>query len=169
MSTIDTAVAAYRPTTAHLVETAKRMKVKKYEDVMDAADFLLEVKTLGESITSRKEEITKPLNESLKSARALFKPLETQCADAEAAVKSAVLDYHYKNWNKNKDTDNTVRGTRGKLTVVEREQANILDPKAIPLQFCSPDPEKILHALKAGIAVEGAELIKTYSIAAGKN
>jgi hypothetical protein len=150
------------------VQRAGKISVRTFEQAMDAADFLLDVKQLGESITSRKEEITKPLNNSLKSARALFKPLEDQCASAEAAVKDAILRFHERHWSKGKTTDNTINGLRGKVTVVERTQVRITDEKAIPAQFCSPDPAKIEHALKAGIEVPGAELIVNYGISANR-
>jgi hypothetical protein len=169
MENAETAIAEYRSTTSDLVKKASATKVRTFEQAMDAADFLLDVKQLGEKITARKEEITKPLNESLKSARALFKPLEEQCATAESTIKDAVLDFHERHWKRGKDTDNTINGLRGKMTVVEHTQVRILDEKSIPPQFCSPDPAKIEHALKAGIDVPGAELIKIYGIAAGKN
>jgi hypothetical protein len=169
METAETAIEEYRPSASELVQRAQATKVKTFEDAMDAADFLLDVKQLGEKITTRKEEITKPLNNSLKSARALFKPLEDQCAEAEEAVKDAVLLFHERHWKRGKDTDNTINGLRGKVTVVERNQVTIIDPTLIPSQFCSPDATKIEHALKAGLTVPGAELTKTYGIAAGKN
>ena len=127
------------------------------------------MKQLGEKVTTRKEEITKPMNEFLKSARALFKPLEQMCAEAESTVKDAVLTFHEKHWKRGKETDNTINGLRGKVTVVERTQVRITDAAAIPPQFCPPDAAKIEHALKAVITVPGAELQKTYGIAAGKN
>lgn len=169
MENPEKAVAEYQPSAGQLVEKAKSLTVKTFEQAMDAADFLLEVKTLGESITARKEEITKPLNDGLKSARKLFKPLEEQCAEAEAAAKEAILGFHERNWKRGKQTDNTINGLRGKVTVVERTQVQITDAAAIPPQFCSPDAAKIEHALKAGIVVPGAELIKTYGLSAGKN
>jgi Siphovirus Gp157 len=165
----ESSIAEYRSPANSLVERAKSIKVRTFENAMDAADLLLDVKELGERITSRKEEITKPLNASLKSAPAFFKPLEEQCADAEMIVKDAVLSFHEKHWKRGKDTDNSINGPRGKVTLVERTQVQINDEKAIPPQFCSPDPAKIEHALKAGIEVPGAELITTYGISAGKN
>jgi hypothetical protein len=169
METHETAVAEYRSTAGSLVERAKALSVRTFEQAMDAADFLLDVKQLGESITTRKEEITRPMNESLKSARKLFKPLEDQCSEAEAAAKEAVLAFHQRHWKRGKDTDNTINGLRGKVTVTERAQVQITDQKAIPPEFCSPDASKIEHALKAGLTVPGAELIKVYGISAGKN
>jgi hypothetical protein len=169
MENTETAVAEYKSSASSIAEMANNITVRTFEQAMDAADLLLDVKQLGERITARKEEITKPLNDGLKSARKLFKPLEEQCAVAEAAVKEAVLTFHERHWKRGKDTDNTINGLRGKVTLVAREQVNITDPSLIPPQFCSPDPSKIEHALKAGIDVPGAELIKTYGIAAGKN
>jgi hypothetical protein len=169
MENNEVAVADIRNDAGTLAERAKKVSVKTFEQAMDAADFLLDIKQLGETITERKEEITKPLNASLKSARALFKPFEDQCMEAEASVKGAVLDFYERLWKRGKDTDNTINGLRGKVTLVERTQVHITDEKLIPAQFCSPDASKIEHALKAGIEVPGAELIKTYGIAAGKN
>lgn len=164
----ETAVAEYKPMVSTLVEQAKAIKVKTFENAMDVADFLYEVKQMAERITAKKEEITKPANAALKAARALFKPMEEQCAEAEAIAKEAVLTYHQKQWDKEKHTDNTIHGLRGKVTVIERIQVRITDEAAIPQQFCSPDAAKIEHALKAGITVPGAELIKSYGLAAGK-
>ena len=169
MEDTQTAIAEFQPSASSLVERAKGFAVRKFEDVMDAADFLLDVKQLGESVTARKEEITKPMNESLKSTRKLFKPLEDQCATAEAAVKDAILSFHEKNWKRGKNPDNTINGLRGKVTVTSRQVAQITDASQIPAEFCSPDAAKIEHALKAGITVPGAELITTYGISAGKN
>jgi hypothetical protein len=169
MQNAETAIAEYKPAAGELVKNAQAIKVRTFEQAMDAADFLLNVKQLGESITARKEQITKPLNDSLKSARALFKPLEEQCSEAEAIVKEAVLTFHERYWKRGKTTDNTINGLKGKVTLVERTRVEIADPAAIPPEFCSPDPVQIEHALKAGIKVPGAELIKTYGITAGKH
>lgn len=168
MENTETAVAEIRPMASTLVEQAKALTVKTFEQAMDAADFLVDVKAVAERVTTKKEEITKPANAALKAARALFKPMEEQCAEAEQIAKEAVLTFHEKNWKRGKDTDNTINGLRGKVTVVERTTVNITDPSAIPPQFCSPDATKIEHALKAGIEVPGAQLVKTYGISAGK-
>jgi hypothetical protein len=169
MEDTQTAVAEYSAATTTLVGQAKSITVRTFEQAMDAADFLLDVKQLAERITARKEEITKPLNDGLKSARKLFKPLEEQCAEAETSVKDAILGFHQKHWKRGKETDNTINGLRGKVTVVERSQVNIIDASLIPPEFCSPDAAKVEHALKAGLQVPGAELIRAYGIAAGKN
>lgn len=51
------------------------------------------IKQVAKIITERKEQITKPLNESLKSVRALFKPLEDTLDKAEGELKTKMLAF----------------------------------------------------------------------------
>ena len=153
---------------ASVVEAAQGLQVKTFEQVMDAADILFDVKRIGEKITERKEEITKPLNEALKSARKLFKPFEDQYTEAETIVKDKVLEYHQNHWAENSVPDNTVNGLKGKVTVVERYTLEIEDADAIPRNLCNPDTERVKKALEAGLKVKGARLIPVYSIMASK-
>jgi hypothetical protein len=55
MENAETAIAEYKPSASELVTKAKAVKVKTFEQAMDAADFLLDVKTLGEQITTRRK------------------------------------------------------------------------------------------------------------------
>src|SRR3990167_7974452 len=47
-----------------------------------ATDILAKIKQMGKIIKDRKEKITRPLNDALKSARELFAPLESKCIQA---------------------------------------------------------------------------------------
>ena len=75
----DTAIQEYKTSAATLVQTAQAMKVKTFENAMDAADFLLDVKQLGEKVTTRKEEVAKPMNE-FSNPRALSSSRWSRCA-----------------------------------------------------------------------------------------
>lgn len=154
---------------ATVVKAAQELQVNTYEQVMDAADVLFDVKRIGEKVTERKEEITKPLNEALKSARSFFKPFETQYGDAEEIVKDKVLEYHAKHWEEQSVPDNTIHGLKGKVTVVERFKLEIEDTDAVPRNLCNPDTERVQKALEAGLKVKGAKLVPIYSIMASKN
>jgi hypothetical protein len=136
---------------------------------MGAADFLFYVKGTGERVTARKEEITRPMNEALKSARSLFKPIEEACAKAEQIAKEKLLTWHFSEWEAGRQTDNKIHGTRGNVTIVERSTVEITDEAAIPRGLCSPDPKKIEHYLLSGKKLRGAKLVPTYTIAAGRN
>lgn len=154
---------------AAVLQAANGLEVHTYEQVMDAADVLFDVKSIGEKITERKEEITKPMNEALKSARSFFKPFENQYTEAEKIVKDKVLGWHEAHWSEQTVQDNTIRGTRGKVTVTERFKLEIDDADAIPRNLCNPDAERVQKALEAGLKVKGARLVPVYGITAGKN
>lgn len=154
---------------ALVVEQAMSLQVKTYEQVMDAADLLFDVKGIGEKITARKEEITKPMNEALKSARAFFKPFEAQYTEAEGIVKNKVLEWHASHWAEQTVQDNTIHGLKGKVTVIEKFKLEVEDAEAIPRKLCNPDLERVQRALEAGLKVKGAKLVPVYSITAGKN
>lgn len=51
------------------------------------------IKLVAKAVTQRKEAITKPLNEALKSARDLFRPLEGDLTTAESELKKKMLDF----------------------------------------------------------------------------
>ncbi len=154
---------------ASVVRNSEEMQVKTYEQVMDAADLLLDVKSIGEKITERKEKITKPMNEALKSVRSFFKKPESDYAKAEDILKEKVLSWHSAHWEEQTVQDNTIHGLRGKVTVVERFRVEIEDATKIPRELCSPDTGRIQSALEAGLKVKGAKLVPYYSITAGKN
>ncbi len=54
------------------------------------------LKEIGKRIKERKEKITKPLNEALRSARSLFAPIEAQYEAADIIVGRKLLDYKQK-------------------------------------------------------------------------
>ncbi len=154
---------------AILVKKAEETKVVTFSDVMDMADILLDIKTIGQKITARKETMTRPMNDALKAARSFFKPFETDAEKAEKLVKDKILAWHGAHWNEQTTTDNTINGLRGKVTVVERVGVEIEDETKIPRELCSPDVGRIKLALEAGLKVKGARLVLNYSITAGKN
>ena len=75
---------------------ADAIQVKTVDDLTAATELLGKIKTVGKMITSKKETITKPLNEALKNARAFFAPLEKQWWEAERIVKDKMISYQNK-------------------------------------------------------------------------
>ena len=55
---------------------ANKVEIKTDEDMLEAGELRKKIKTVGKMLEAKKLEITKPINESLKSIRGLFKPLE---------------------------------------------------------------------------------------------
>lgn len=67
--------------------------IKSPEDFEQAVELGGKIKMVSKAVTQRKEAITKPLNEALKSARDLFRPLENDLSSAETELKSKMLNF----------------------------------------------------------------------------
>lgn len=79
-----------------LEKQANEIVITTAEENALAIDFKAKLRETGKSIKDRKEEITKPLNEALKSARALFAPIESQFENAEQIVSRKLIEYKQK-------------------------------------------------------------------------
>ncbi len=73
--------------------TVQTLSVTTKEEYEQAVEVGGKLKKVFKMVTDRKEEITKPMNEALKSARALFKPLEETLEQAESELKGKMLVY----------------------------------------------------------------------------
>lgn len=80
--------------TCKAIAAANALTVSNEDTYKSAASALANVKAVSKMILARKEAITKPLNESLKSARELFRPFETDVAAAEVIIKRKMVTYH---------------------------------------------------------------------------
>lgn len=153
-----------------LLSKAQSLEVKEYFDVMESADLLFAIKAEGEAIEEHKKSITKPINDSLKKIRDVFKNAETAFGSAEQLVKDKVLAWHKERWAEGKTSENTIEGSLGKVTVTARKKVVIEDQKAIPKAYYKVvlDEDAIKQDLLAGQEVKGAYLQEDYSITAGK-
>lgn len=79
-----------------LENNANEITITTPEENGLAINLKAKLKDIGKQIKERKEGITKPLNEALKSARELFAPLETKFEFAEKLVGRKLLDYKQK-------------------------------------------------------------------------
>jgi len=76
-----------------VLATVKGFRVETREDLELAAEVLADVKGRAKRIEAREKEITKPLNDALKSARALFKPVRDALAEIEALIKGQIAAF----------------------------------------------------------------------------
>lgn len=89
-------VAVVKQQATKALTAAQTLEIASDEDMKGATDMLSKMKSVAKMIKERKEAITKPLNEALASARDLFKPIETNLAEAERVVKGKMLAYQDK-------------------------------------------------------------------------
>lgn len=153
-----------------------------------AVSMLSMINKISDRLTKDKEELTKPLNETLKNIRARYKPAETAVANAVGTIRSKMMSYqkHVDVENKKKEDALIARaekGTMKKETVVRKmeelpdasasvttdagmvqwmivKKLVILEEKLIPREYLVVDEVRVKAALKAGIAVPGAGLIE---------
>lgn len=84
-----------------------------------------QVAKMEKYIDAEEKKITAPLNEALKSARALFKPYKTKCEEVKNAVKSSMTAYlaeeaKRKAEQEARDMARLERGTMKEETVVKK-------------------------------------------------
>lgn len=88
------AVTTITKKSTDLLDSTVSLTVNDDEQLKSSSSVLGEIKTIAKEVKTRKEAITKPLNEALKEVRALFAVPENNLKQAETAIKSAILAYH---------------------------------------------------------------------------
>jgi len=150
------------------------------ESLAQATDILSKIKAASKDVKNRKEEITKPLNDALKSARSLFKPIEDDLATAERTIKGKMLDYSNEVERKAAEqaaklekrvekgtmrvdtamrkmddietVGSSVQGESGSIQFRTVRNIKIVDPTKIPLKYMMN--EKVLAAISAAVRTD---------------
>lgn len=170
------------------IQTAvAEMVIKTPDDFTIAVELGGQIKKAQKFVTDKKELLTKPLNEALKNARAMFKPFETVLDNAESALKSKMLDFKAEEEKKRislearvekgtikqetavakvqEMTTKTVKSETGaKATETFRIEYVVTDKAQIPLEYLVPDMVAIRQAFKEGKPVAGVEARKVSSM-----
>lgn len=138
------------------------------------------VATLLKNIDTKEKSITKPINDSLKEIRNLFKPFKTQvesvsdelkkrrqlfiqAEEAKKQIEEERIAKRVEKGTMREDTavtklatiEETKTDTRGGMTSVLR--VKVLDIKLIPAEYLIVDESKIKQAYRDGVTVEGVE------------
>lgn len=154
--------------------------VDSQESLAQATDVLSQIKTAAKGVKAQKELITKPLNESLKAARDLFRPLEDDLATAERCIKDKMLDYTneveakaaaeaaklearvekgtmrtdtaMRKMDELETVGSQVQGSKGSVQFRIVRNVKIVDPTKIPLKYLTN--EKVLDAIRAAVRTD---------------
>ena len=169
-----------------LEKLANEVQITTQEENESALNLKSKLKEIGKEITTRKEAITKPLNEALKSARDLFRPLEDQFETAEKLVGRKLIDYKQKVEAENREKEakiatrvekgtmkmetaerkldeikgpeKTVDTDHGRVQFLKVKKIRITDENLIPRKYFVPDNVLIRKDALAGIAIPGVEV-----------
>lgn len=174
-------------------QVANNLVVNSPESLSLATDQLHAVSKAEKFITGKKEQITRPLMSSLAKVRDLFRPLESNLADAKKIIKSKMLAYQIEfeeqiNKEKEKIERRVEKGTMkaetavgkletigdaptksagevGKSSIREVRKVRIVDETAIPREFLVPNMTAITEAvLRQNLSIPGVELFLEKSI-----
>lgn len=178
-------IAVVKQQATKALTAANDLVIASQEDMTAATDVLSKIKTVGKMIKERKEAITRPMMESLNSVRDLFKPIETNHADAERIIKGKMLNYQDAVEKKDREERERLaarveKGTMKPETAVAKMEAmpevqastqgkvgaiafrtvkkyRVVDEAKLSREYLMPNMAKINEALKAGKTVEGVE------------
>jgi hypothetical protein len=165
---------------------AEAIDITSPDHMVVATEVLSRLNQLNDTVTAKRETITKPLNESLKAARAMFKPLESQLTDAIQTIRTKMSAYQTAQMaqialQEARIAARVEKGTLGinkavaKLDELQRPDAitttlsgsltfrpkntlRITNDTIIPRQYLLPDEATILAALLDGVGVPGCEV-----------
>lgn len=169
-------------------DIANKVAVKNEKTEAQAAEVLSKLNKAKDEIIERKEQITKPLNAALKSARELFKPLEVDLDGAIHVVKESMSKYHTEVEEKRKkklaqiaareekgtiktetalrkvgevgDVKKKVNTDQGEVQYAKVKEYVVEDEKKLPRKYLVPDMGAIKADLKAGKKVPGAKIVE---------
>jgi hypothetical protein len=164
------------------LQAVESIIVDNDEKMLEAGDIRKRVKIVGKMIKEEKEKATKPLNESLKTIKGWFAPIEADYEKAESIISEKMLSYQkhqeqeaekIKQQNKEilEDTSNSNSTERyDELKVVPEiikksedfhtrkvRKFRIVDETKIPKEYFIVDEVKIRKAMMADIKIEGVE------------
>lgn len=167
---------------------ANALNIENQMDADVATELLHNVKQAQKALDEKKTGITRPLMQSLSQIRELFKPLESNLADATSIIKSKILAWTIEEQDK-KDKEQAriaarvEKGTMradtaaSKLETISKDEprtnmrtlkkVRIVDDTVIPREWLVPDMIRITEAvLRQGLVIPGIECYEEKSIIA---
>jgi len=161
------------PVTEEWLAGLREFVINTDEDEQFVATLLRSVKDKHDFGDEKRKTITKPLNDALRATNALFKPALESLKEVEALLKGKISDYVARKQAANvaalhaasqaATPEQAVRAIDMTAPVAPPQgvsvryvwRLEVVDPDAVPREFCSPDDDKIKAALSVGIHVPG--------------
>ena len=172
--------------TSNLENKINSITIQDKDNYVDAITLLNRINEMGKIIKLKKELITKPLNQSLRNARELFKPLEDQFLTAEKIIKKKILDYSKninkiaqekeekiaermekgiikletaeKKINEVERINKTTQVKYGKVTIRQTKKVRIVNLSLVPRKYFIPDMVLIRNDALSNKNIAGVEV-----------
>lgn len=186
------AVVKQQTTKAH--QAAEALVIANAKDMTSAADMLGKIKTVQKLIKTKKEDITKPLNEALRNVRSLFAPVEESADESERLIKGKMNAYQVEQDRIAREEEakiqkqldagrikpetairkteaiakpqTAVKGERGAVQFRTVRKVVIEDAASLPREYLIPDFVRIRKEALAGVAIAGVKVVEEKEVAA---
>jgi hypothetical protein len=153
-----------------LLEELKAFVVESNDDLHLAAEVLSDVKGKSKRLDEMEKSATRPLNESLKTIRAWFRPAKEGLLMIEQAIKSAIGRFELSQAEKRQAALAQLGGAASSseaataLATLNEAQVStvqglstrmvwdfvVTDANLVPREYLSVDESKLRHAVRAG-------------------
>lgn len=156
---------------AQIRKMAPNLVVASHEDYEFAGELLRKVQGEVKRLEDRRTQITRPINEGLRSINELFRPVRGAWEGIAETLKSKMTAYRAVIEEQQRAAMAAeAGGTAAAKDMVLAQPAatgvstrrtlcwKITDEDAVGRHWCSPDPKKIQAALDAGQRVTGVEI-----------
>ena len=178
-------IAKYEKEISSIQDYAGSLEVTSEDSYKEALNEGKQIKTQLDAIIARKEEITKPLNATLKSVRDLFRPFEERGESALRVIKDKMLSFSKEQTRKAEEAkqklaervergtmkpetavrkieemkapEKTIATDEGKATTRTVKKYRVVDMKKVPLEFMEVNMTLVRNAFRAGKPVLGCE------------
>ena len=185
-------LALIKEETNKAIAIANDIKIANIEDEARAIELLKKIKEVGQLITTKKEAITKPINEALKNARSFFSPFENQYDEAEGIIKNKLIAFRAEQTKKQEIATAKIekkveegkmdfKEANEKLTAIklsktiETQQASVQyrtirevvieDESKLPREYLIPNMARIKEDALAGREIAGVKIVEKQTIA----
>jgi glutamine synthetase adenylyltransferase len=161
-----------------MLEATSVINIETPEDYEQVATLGKKLSAYIKNVDKKEKEITKPINDSLKNIRAMFKPFKETAENKKKEIKDAMAKYIYLQEEKRRKEEAriTARVERGtmredtavnKLTSLEETKTDtagtttsvltvtIDDIKLIPAEYLTVNESAIKQAYRQGVEVPG--------------
>ena len=168
-------------------QSANALVVEDKKSMSLATDLLHNVSQAEKYVIERKEEVTKPLMGALAKVRDLFRPMESNLADAKKIIKSKMLEFSILESDRIEkeqqriakrvekglmradtaagkletlgESSAPVEGESGKSSIRDVKKIRIVDETAIPREYMTPNMPLITEAIiRKGLTISGVEM-----------
>ncbi len=173
-------VAVIEEQITKMMDVTSSLVINNQEDYDRATEIGKKVSKLLKNIDDKEKAITKPINDSLKSIRDLFRPYKSQVETAKENIKKQMADYLRAEDEKRRIEEARIEARLEKGTIKETTavakiatlelnatdtsntttsvlKVKLVDITAIPPEFLLIDEAKIKQAYRAGVQVPGVE------------